>query len=110
MLRPKIFGRHMAGELALRQSAPTGSWRGLSEAPNGTWHEAALRVYLVVVLAHWMEHIVQTTQIWVLGWPLPQALRVLGLISPWSARSRCATATRYSCSSDSSHYGRRSQE
>jgi hypothetical protein len=38
---------------------------------------------MVVVLAHWGEHIAQAYQIWVLGWPRPQARGLLGMPFPW---------------------------
>jgi hypothetical protein len=50
---------------------------------NGRMHRAALNVFLVVVLAHWAEHLVQALQIWVLGWSRPQARGVLGVPFPW---------------------------
>lgn len=49
---------------------------------NGRGHRAALNVFLAIVLAHWAEHIVQAIQIWVLGWPVPEARGVLGLWFP----------------------------
>jgi len=42
---------------------------------------------MVVVLAHWAEHIAQAAQIFVLHWPLPEARGVLGLPFPWLVRS-----------------------
>jgi len=54
---------------------------------NGTYHELALRAFLVVVLGHWLEHLVQTFQIYVLGWPVPEARGLLGLFYPWMVKS-----------------------
>jgi hypothetical protein len=54
---------------------------------NGRSHRAALNVFLVVVLAHWAEHLVQAFQIWGLGWPRPQARGLLGLPFPWLVTS-----------------------
>jgi hypothetical protein len=34
---------------------------------NSTWHERALHVFLVIVLAHWAEHLAQAFQIYALG-------------------------------------------
>ena len=42
---------------------------------------------MVVVLAHWAEHLVQAWQIYVMGWPRPQANGVLGLWYPWLIKS-----------------------
>jgi hypothetical protein len=49
---------------------------------NTRHHRAALIVFLVVVLAHWAEHLVQAYQIWVLGYPRPQARGILGQVFP----------------------------
>ena len=54
---------------------------------NGRFHRAALIVFLVVVLAHWAEHVAQAYQIWVLGWPRPEARGVLGVPFPWLVTS-----------------------
>lgn len=67
-----------------------GRWATL----NGTHHRAALNAFLVIVLAHWAEHLVQAYQIWGLGWSRPEARGVLGMPFPGSsARSGCTTAT-----------------
>jgi hypothetical protein len=54
---------------------------------NTRYHRAALNAFLVVVLAHWAEHIAQAYQIWVLGRPRPQARGVLGMMFPWLVSS-----------------------
>lgn len=54
---------------------------------NTKGHRTALNVFLVIVLAHWAEHIAQAIQIWVLGWPVPEARGVLGTWFPWLVRS-----------------------
>jgi hypothetical protein len=54
---------------------------------NTRHHRAALSVFLVVVLAHWAEHLVQAYQIWVLGHPRPQARGILGQVFPWLVTS-----------------------
>jgi hypothetical protein len=54
---------------------------------NGPWHERALQVFMAIVLAHWAEHLVQAFQIYVLKWPVPQSLGILGLFYPWLIRS-----------------------
>jgi hypothetical protein len=50
---------------------------------TGEHHRLALNVFLIVVIAHWAEHLVQAFQIWVLGWPRPEARGVLGMPFPW---------------------------
>jgi len=54
---------------------------------NGSAHRAALNVFMVVVLAHWAEHVAQAIQIWGLGWPRARARGVLGAAFPWLVSS-----------------------
>ncbi|AEB44800.1 hypothetical protein VAB18032_18490 [Micromonospora maris AB-18-032] len=56
-------------------------------AINEAHHRAVLGLYMVIVLAHWAEHLVQAYQIWVLGWARPQARGVLGMPFPWLVSS-----------------------
>jgi hypothetical protein len=49
---------------------------------NGAGHETALRVFMVIVLAHWGEHLLQAAQIYLLGWPVPQARGLIGYFFP----------------------------
>jgi hypothetical protein len=73
----------MSGDviMALRREEPL--WQRL----NGRWHEVALWLYMVVVFAHWLEHIAQAYQVFVLGWARPDAGGVLGLWFPVLASS-----------------------
>jgi hypothetical protein len=50
-------------------------------------HAVGLGVFMVVVVAHWAEHVAQAIQIWGLGWPRPQAKGLLGLAYPWLVTS-----------------------
>lgn len=59
----------------------------LYEKLNGVWHKRALNLLMVVVLAHWAEHLAQAYQVYVLGWPRPKAGGVLGLFFPWLVSS-----------------------
>jgi hypothetical protein len=61
--------------------------RGALEWLNGRHHRAALNAFMVVVIAHWAEHLVQAYQIWVMGRPRPQARGVLGQFYPWLVTS-----------------------
>src|SRR3954470_4211282 len=54
---------------------------------NGRYHELALRAFMVIVLAHWGEHLFQAFQIYVLGWPVPKSLGLLGFFYPWLVTS-----------------------
>lgn len=61
---------------------PTRSTGGFTARLNGDRHRTALNVYMVIVVAHWAEHLTQAFQIWALGWPVPQARGVLGYWFP----------------------------
>ena len=54
---------------------------------NSVWHRRALNLFMVIVLAHWAEHLAQAYQIYVLGWPRPKAGGFLGLFYPWLVSS-----------------------
>jgi len=54
---------------------------------NSVWHKRALNLFMLIVLGHWAEHLVQAYQIYVLGWPRPQAGGVLGFFYPWLVSS-----------------------
>ncbi len=54
---------------------------------NGPWHERALWVYLGIVILHWIEHLFQAAQIWILEMPRPEALGALGYVFPWLVKS-----------------------
>lgn len=54
---------------------------------NLQWHKTALRSFMFIVLAHWAEHLAQATQIYILGWKIPDAKGVLGLWYPWLVSS-----------------------
>ncbi|MGH3760477.1 hypothetical protein [Actinophytocola sp.] len=62
-------------------------WTGPGGLLNTRHHQAALLVFLAVVVLHWAEHIAQAVQIYVLGWPRPQAGGFLGLVFPWLVTS-----------------------
>lgn len=61
--------------------------RSFLQRINSSGHERALQLFMVVVLAHWAEHLTQAYQIYVLGWAPPQAGGVLGLWFPWLVKS-----------------------
>ena len=65
----------------------TATKQGFVERLNGQWHERALWVYLAVVILHWVEHLFQAAQIWILGMPRPEALGALGYVFPWLVKS-----------------------
>ena len=71
--------------MAMAATAPASG--GFINALNTRYHRIALNGFMVVVLAHWAEHIAQAYQIWVLNWPRPKAKGVLGMIWPWLVTS-----------------------
>ncbi|MFI9639046.1 hypothetical protein ACIG87_03115 [Micromonospora sp. NPDC051925] len=71
----------------MTQSLAAAPSSGLLARLNGAYHRAALNGFLIVVLAHWAEHLVQAYQIWVLGMPRPKARGVLGQFYPWLVSS-----------------------
>jgi hypothetical protein len=42
---------------------------------------------MVIVLAHWVEHLLQAYQIFILNWARPDAKGALGLWNPWLVSS-----------------------
>ncbi|WP_433202033.1 hypothetical protein ACQP00_31610 [Dactylosporangium sp. CS-047395] len=60
---------------------------GLTGWLSGSRHRTAVNLFMVVVLAHWAEHVAQAFEIYVLGWKLPAARGVLGLPFPWLIKS-----------------------
>lgn len=60
---------------------------GFMERLNSDRHELAMRIFMVIVLAHWAEHLFQGLQIYALGWPVPEARGALGMVFPWLIKS-----------------------
>jgi hypothetical protein len=56
-------------------------------ALNTRHHRLGLILFLVIVLAHWGEHVAQAIQIWALGWARPEARGLLGTVFPWLVSS-----------------------
>src|SRR3954465_12860444 len=56
---------------------------GLSERLNTSWHKPALPLFMGIVLFHWVEHIVQAYQAFVMHWPRQMAMGFLGMYYPW---------------------------
>ena len=69
------------------EALPATGRPGLIERLNAQWHERALQVFMVIVLAHWAEHLLQAFQIYALGWPVPDARGALGHFYPWLVKS-----------------------
>jgi len=73
--------RHALPSSANKLSSP------LLRSLNSSWHERSLQIFMVIVLAHWAEHLAQAFQIYALGWQPPAARGVLGLWYPWLVKS-----------------------
>jgi hypothetical protein len=52
-------------------------------ALNGRWYKLGMQIFMIVIVLHLSEHIIQCFQLWVLHWPRPQCLGLLGLWQPW---------------------------
>jgi len=63
------------------------SWGRTMHRLNTSWHEIALKAFLVIVLAHWAEHLVQAFQVFALGMARPDSRGVLGQFFPWLVKS-----------------------
>lgn len=70
------------------KSIPNGSaWSQLSAKLNSVWHEKSVWIYGFIVIMHWVEHLTQAYQIFVMGWARPDARGFLGLYYPWLIKS-----------------------
>jgi hypothetical protein len=54
---------------------------------NGPKHRIALSIFMTIIAAHWAEHLLQAAQVFVLGWPRPEARGAVGQVWPWLVRS-----------------------
>jgi hypothetical protein len=77
----------MAASSAQHLDLATTSSTTLYDKLNREWHKRALQFFMLIVLAHWAEHLAQAWQIYYLGWPRPKAGGVLGLFYPWLVNS-----------------------
>lgn len=61
--------------------------RGWLERINGLWHERALWLFMIIVFGHWVEHLAQVYQIYVMGWLPKTAGGALGFWFPRLAQT-----------------------
>jgi hypothetical protein len=61
--------------------------RPLLTALNTRFHRSALVALGILVVGHWVEHLVQAWQVWGLDWPRERSLGLLGLQYPWLVKS-----------------------
>ena len=50
---------------------------------NGPWHKHANILFIVLVLAHWVEHLVQAYQVYALGHAAGHSHGAIGSAMPW---------------------------
>ena len=75
-----------SAHLGTRLDGPHGL-KGFFSKINHQWHERALLFFMVIVLGHWGEHLVQAFQIYVLHWARPDSRGILGQFYPWLIKS-----------------------
>ena len=71
----------------LRKRLPTPPGDLFFDVLNGSLHRRALLAYLLIASGHFAEHLVQVTQVFVLGWARADAGGLLGLIVSGAAQS-----------------------
>lgn len=54
----------------------------LMQRLNGQLHAPALWVFMLIIVAHWLEHVLQIYQIYALGWAPATAGGILGVMYP----------------------------
>src|SRR5438046_379944 len=67
-VQPPELSRPVGSSMTRPVSAPP-----FIVALNGAWHKRALRIFMVIVLAHLAEHLVQAFQVYALHWPVHEA-------------------------------------
>lgn len=67
-------------------SSPTRS-EGWIQRLNSEGHHIALWLYMVIVFGHWVEHLAQVYQVYIMGWQAAEAGGALGLVAPGLAQS-----------------------
>jgi hypothetical protein len=61
-------------------AGPAARWY---ESLNTRWHKIGLQTFMMIVAFHWVEHLVQAWQAFVLHWPRPMSMGLLGMYYPW---------------------------
>ena len=77
----------MANSVGLDMPKKTRPLGSILSALNGKYHRVALLVFMAIVLAHWVEHLVQAYQVYVMGIDRPHAGGALGMLWPWLVSS-----------------------
>jgi hypothetical protein len=66
---------------AVRPAGATGARAGARD------YRPAVAIFMLVVIAHWAEHLVQSAQVFLLGWERAEARGALGAAWPWLVSS-----------------------
>jgi len=82
-VRGELVARRALEDRMTNETITVRRGRGWLLALNGPYHQLVLSLFLVVVLAHWAEHVAQAVQIYAFGWPIPESRGVLGMPFPW---------------------------
>jgi len=77
----------MSDAAARIQDIPVSYHSRFFESLNTRWHKAALQGFLAIVLFHWLEHIIQAYQFFVMNWTRPMSMGFLGMYYPWLMKS-----------------------
>lgn len=73
----------MAAPATTQQAAVPSTHVSFYEKLNTGWHKRALWTFMIIVLAHWAEHVAQAWQIYVMGMHPHMANGFLGMYFPW---------------------------
>ena len=71
------------GDVTARIDAMSGPSSPWYASLNTRWHKAGLQTFMVIVAFHWVEHLVQAWQAFVLRWPRPMSMGLFGMWFPW---------------------------
>jgi hypothetical protein len=77
----------MSAETITVRPHEAGRFGRMLESWNGPHHRRALMFFMVVALAHWVEHLFQLAQWQLLGWAREDSNGALGLIWPWLVKT-----------------------
>ena len=69
--------------LAISEGRTSGPLQPIPRWPHAGW----LNVLLAIVVFHWIEHLSQAAQIWILHWDRVDALGLIGLVFPSLVRT-----------------------
>lgn len=79
-----VYGKQLADTNVEKETGPMfiQKAQGIYNWLNGTRHARALWIFMLIVVAHWMEHVLQIYQIYALGWAPSAAGGIIGVFFP----------------------------